>query len=1668
MSPPLAGLSRCLRSLLFALGLLPAVLFATEIHLSPTGNDAHPGTVALPVATPQRAQGLVRSLIQSGLTESVEVIFLTGTYVMTAPLELRPQDSGTAAFPITWKAAAGAEVILSGGRQITSQWTAVSGGVWQTDLTGIGLGTTQWNFRQLFVDGSRATRARFPNATEANPFLYATGGDFAYLTIAPALTKSSWGAAADAQINVVPQSRFFNQWNTVTAVNTSTGRIDIADSERHRLINSGSWFWIEGVQEELDQPGEWFLHPTTGRLSYIPPVGVDPNTQHIVAPFLNRLINAKGDVAAGTYVAHVHVDGLKFRHTSFTLGHIEARVHTDTAIMFENTVDSSVKNCHFENIGGYALWLHLDSQRNRFDHNTVQYSGGGGVLATGSRFAYMDDSKIYTPGPEAAKVAPILNEITHNTVEHCGRIRYYGGGVHLDSRPFSMTMAPGNYIAHNHFNDLSRNGVFAFRNQGGNVIEYNHIHNALQTTIDGGCIHFATMNTLNAPNFILNNWLYDAWGYNQLASGTPERKLANGVFLDWDTSNTTVKDNWIYNSVGGPVKVIFGGNRNVVQAGNQSSNTVITPPFVAEVGPGGTASKGIDLAANKLTGSIISYQDTPYFSQMGTWTQETAVGLVNLFEFKFLTATAAVPSQATFTLPITEDGNYQISLIYYRGTNRASNVPVAIDHADGIANLTWNMQQGSTYGFAVPIGSYRFAASETNTVKLSTAGTNGKVIADAVAYVKIEESTAGQSRFVSLISQGQPQTVVLYGTSLTATGAWVPQLQSAIQAAYPGMVTWVNSGGSGKASDWGVTNLQSKVIDQNPDTVFIEFSMNDAATTLAISRAQALANLTTMVDAIKLAHPACEIILQIMNPVDRRDTDTFSPRPELHLYQQDYRDFATTRGLLCIDHMPAFTALLDEGSPAYRASVPDGVHPSSEGFARYLSPVLNQAIGLPPQGLDAPLIVIDNADPAPAVVFNGTWTASSATQGYVGIDYRHNGNTAQGTSSAVFTPVIPSAGTYPLFLRWTGGTNRASNVPVTINYLGGSQTLTVDQTINGGSWFALGSFPLAAGSSTTVSLGTTATNGFVIVDALGVGMNPQVSTLRLRMDNARAAEPTTPSGTGRPSSITVWRSGSTLTPLTVPLNISGGTAMSGSDYGVLPASLTIPAGKSSASVDMLPLHDLITEGDETFKVELGPVAGYTTEYPRRASIVIENRGGNTNSPPVASAVAISGSAAVGQVLPGNYTYTDADGDMESGTTFRWLRSTDATLDAGDTLVSTAINYTVLPADVGKRLFFEVTPIAATGTPTGTAVASTSVLVSAPPPPGRLTLIEENFTGSGALHGTTADTVDASIVTAGGSATWVTGSGFQQNGAVSSGNISASLNLGSFINSAKNTANGKFELTMAISEVAGTWISLGFGAENAPSPTRNFTNTGSGTTTTTGLATIIYRAQSGIVSPSANGELDMFGGTTNTNAVDGPDGSTGTRTLTVTLDLTPAGGFNNTTHFGKVTWSDALLGTLGSHTYTTNRNFGSVLITTVAGSSGTISRLALRQVMASTYFASWLTAHAPATGFATDSDQDGLSNGIEHVFGTNPNTFTSGLSVTSATPTSLTFRHRLNPSIATDVAYSYQWSTDLVTWSAPGSVTASAPDAAQMVNVTISVPASPATRLFGRLTATLAP
>jgi len=246
------------------------------------------------------------------------------------------------------------------------------------------------------------------------------------------------------------------------------------------------------------------------------------------------------------------------------------------------------------------------------------------------------------------------------------------------------------------------------------------------------------MNHLNAPNFIVNNWLYDIWGYEQLPNGKPKRHLANGVFLDWATSNTTVKNNYVYNAGGEPIKNIMG-NWNLDISENQTSDTRIVPPFVDELGPQGTASHNIDLEKNCLTGSVIHYSNKDLVTYKGEWKSRTIHGFWTLFSFSLLEAAKDTPAEITYTLPIVETGAYQISLLYLPDEKNASNATIQIHHAEGVDKKFWNMKEGDKFGFALEVGTYRFKQDKTAKLTISNENADGFVVADSVAFVKISD-----------------------------------------------------------------------------------------------------------------------------------------------------------------------------------------------------------------------------------------------------------------------------------------------------------------------------------------------------------------------------------------------------------------------------------------------------------------------------------------------------------------------------------------------------------------------------------------------------------------------------------------------------------------------------------------------------------------------------------------------------------------------------------------------------------------------------------------------------------------------------------------------------------------------------------------------------------------
>lgn len=94
-----------------------------------------------------------------------------------------------------------------------------------------------------------------------------------------------------------------------------------------------------------------------------------------------------------------------------------------------------------------------------------------------------------------------------------------------------------------------------------------------------------------------------------------------------------------------------------------------------------------------------------------------------------------------------------------------------------------------------------------------------------------------------------------------------------------------------------------------------------------------------------------------------------------------------------------------------------------------------------------------------------------------------------------------------------------------------------------------------------------------------------------------------------------------------------------------------------------------------------------------------------NSAPVATNVSISGDLEIGAVLTATYTYFDAEGDAESGTTFQWY--TSDTADGAKTPIegATTTAYTILATDEFKFFTWGILPRAATGTAAGVEAIS---------------------------------------------------------------------------------------------------------------------------------------------------------------------------------------------------------------------------------------------------------------------------------------------------------------------------------------------------------------------------
>lgn len=111
--------------------------------------------------------------------------------------------------------------------------------------------------------------------------------------------------------------------------------------------------------------------------------------------------------------------------------------------------------------------------------------------------------------------------------------------------------------------------------------------------------------------------------------------------------------------------------------------------------------------------------------------------------------------------------------------------------------------------------------------------------------------------------------------------------------------------------------------------------------------------------------------------------------------------------------------------------------------------------------------------------FTGLWCVSSATNKY-GSHSLYSCGAARDTYR--WTPSIPTAGSYDIYVWWSSRPNRSTNVPISVTHTSGTVTKNYNEQLGGGVWLLHGRYSFAAGNSGYVEVSDV--NGQAAADAV--------------------------------------------------------------------------------------------------------------------------------------------------------------------------------------------------------------------------------------------------------------------------------------------------------------------------------------------------------------------------------------------------------------------------------------------------------------------------------------------------------------------------------------------------------------------------------------------------------
>ena len=542
--------------LLFALGVMGTEVRAEKkYYVAPNGNDQNIGTsLQAPFQTLTRAQQAVRDLKAAGtLTEQVTIYIKGGTYSITEPLLLTDEDSGNERCPITYTALPGEKVLLSGGERING-WKRYKGDIWVTTLPEVQEG--KWWFRQLYVNGELRGRARTPNQSvfevaattdtttsmrsyqvPSDSFIYREGDldpKWKHPENGEAIIYHYW---TDSHL---PIQSIDGKKNCIT-FGYSSGKV-FRDGFHGDLAR----YVVENILETLDQPGEWVLERSTGRLYYMPLPGEDLTTAEVIAPKTEKLIQFKGNPREGKFVEYVNFRNLAMGYTNFNLPWGDCNNSQDSAsvsacIEMTGSRHCSIEQCKLYNLGTFAVELFDGCTFNRFCGNQLENLAAGGFRLRGTE-----------PG-NLPSLRTGNNTISDNTIAYYGLT--YPSAVGILVMHSDCNTIAHNLIHHGDYTGISVGWSWGYQRSAArnNLIEQNHIHDIGYHNLlsDMGGIYTLGLSPGTA---VRNNLVHDV---------NANRYGGWGIYADEGSTSVLIENNIVYNTKYGTFNIHYAKDLTV-------------------------------------------------------------------------------------------------------------------------------------------------------------------------------------------------------------------------------------------------------------------------------------------------------------------------------------------------------------------------------------------------------------------------------------------------------------------------------------------------------------------------------------------------------------------------------------------------------------------------------------------------------------------------------------------------------------------------------------------------------------------------------------------------------------------------------------------------------------------------------------------------------------------------------------------------------------------------------------------------------------------------------------------------------------------------------------------------------------------------------------------------